>query len=167
MVEGHQSLGVPVDRAGRVIVGEDLAIPGHPEVLVVGDLAAATSAETGKPVPGVAQGAIQMGRYAGHTIDREVRGHGSPRSGGRLRIATKARWRSSEKAKAVTQSGRFECGFLAWLLWGGLHVAFLFGFRNRVQVVLSWFWNWLLDARDARLITGDAEPVSERNCLFG
>ena len=61
------------------------------------------------------------------------------------------------KAKAVAQNGQFTCGgFLAWLLWGGVHIAFLVGFRNRVQVLLSWFWNWLLNARDARLITGDA-----------
>ena len=61
------------------------------------------------------------------------------------------------KAKAVARIGRWESsGFLAWLLWGGVHIAFLIGFRHRVQVLLSWFWNWLLDARDARLITGDA-----------
>ena len=62
------------------------------------------------------------------------------------------------KSKGVAQIGRFKCGgFPAWLLWGGIHIAFLIGFRNRLQVLLSWFWNWLLNARDARLITGDAE----------
>ena len=61
------------------------------------------------------------------------------------------------KAKAVAQIGRFKFGgFLAWLVWGGIHIAFLIGFRNRMQVLLSWFWNWLLNARDARLITGPA-----------
>jgi NADH dehydrogenase len=61
------------------------------------------------------------------------------------------------KAKAVAVIGRFKTGgFLAWLLWGGIHIAFLIGFRNRLQVLLSWFWSWLLNARDARLITGDA-----------
>jgi NADH dehydrogenase len=62
------------------------------------------------------------------------------------------------KAKGIAQIGRFRCGgFLAWLLWGGIHIAFLIGFRNRLQVLLSWFWNWVLNARDARLITGDAQ----------
>src|SRR5690606_16239302 len=69
-----KSLGVPLDRAGRVIVGPDLTIPGRPEVFVVGDMAAATSADTNQPTPGVAQGAIQMGHYAGSLIAREVAG---------------------------------------------------------------------------------------------
>ena len=61
------------------------------------------------------------------------------------------------KAKAIAEIGRFKFGgFFAWLLWGGIHIAFLIGFRNRSQVLFSWFWNWLLNARDARLITGDA-----------
>jgi NADH dehydrogenase len=72
------SLGVPLDRAGRVLVGPDLTVPGHPEVFVAGDMAAATSADTGRPVPGVAQGGLQMGRYAGETIAREVRGASAP-----------------------------------------------------------------------------------------
>ena len=62
------------------------------------------------------------------------------------------------KARAVAQIGKFKTGgFIAWLMWGGLHIAFLIGFRNRLQVLFSWFWNWLLNTRDARLITGDAE----------
>src|SRR5690606_8922705 len=73
-----KSLGVPLDRAGRVIVGPDLTIPGHPEVFVVGDMAAARSADTGNPVPGVAQGGIQMGRYAGRIIAQEVTGRARP-----------------------------------------------------------------------------------------
>jgi NADH dehydrogenase len=61
------------------------------------------------------------------------------------------------KAKAVAQIGRLHFGgFFAWMVWGGIHIAFLIGFRNRLQVLFSWFWNWLLNARDARLITGDA-----------
>jgi NADH:ubiquinone reductase (H+-translocating) len=156
-----RSLGVPLDRAGRVVVGPDLTIPGHPEVFVAGDLAAARSADGGEPVPGVAQGALQMGRYAGQVIVAELRaverGEAAParppfvyRDKGSMAVIG--------KAKAVAQIGRFESGgFLAWLLWGGIHIAFLVGFRNRVQVLLSWFWNWLLNARDARLITGSAE----------
>jgi NADH dehydrogenase len=124
---------------------------------VTGDLAAATSADTGKPVPGVAQGGIQMGRYAGRTIAAEVRGRSTPENREPFSYWDKGSMAVIGKAKAVAQIGRFEAGgFLAWLIWGGIHIAFLVGFRNRIQVLLSWFWNWLLDARDARLITGDA-----------
>jgi NADH dehydrogenase len=153
-----QSLGVPLDRAGRVIVGPDLSIPGHPEVFVTGDMAAATSADTGKPVPGVAQGGLQMGRHAGETIAREVVGRATPADRKAFVYYDKGTMAVIGKAKAVAEIGRFKFGgFLAWLVWGGIHIAFLIGFRNRLQVLFSWFWNWLLNARDARLITGDAE----------
>ncbi len=151
------SLGVPLDRAGRIIVGPDLTVPGYPEVFVAGDMASAKSADTGQSVPGVAQGGIQMGRYAGRTIAKEVvRGsHLHPRP-------TFVYWDKGSmavigKAKAVAWMGKWRIGgFVAWLLWGGVHILFLIGFRNRLQVLLSWFWNWLLNARDARLITGAA-----------
>ena len=150
-----QSLGVPLDRTGRVVVGPDLTIPGHPEVFVTGDLAAAKSADTGEPVPGVAQGGIQMGRYAGRTIAREVAGRASPRKPFVYR--DKGTLAIIGKAKAVAVIGRIRTGgFLAWLLWGGVHIAFLIGFRNRLKVLASWFWSWLLNARDARMITGRA-----------
>jgi NADH dehydrogenase len=150
------SLGVPLDRSGRVIVGPDLTIPGHPEVLVAGDMAAAKSADTAQPVPGVAQGGIQMGHYAGELIAREVMTR-APVAREPFVYRDKGSMAVIGKAKAVAQIGRFEFGgFFAWLVWGGIHIAFLIGFRNRMQVLLSWFWNWLLNARDARLITGDA-----------
>ncbi|MEX1129459.1 MAG: NAD(P)/FAD-dependent oxidoreductase [Vicinamibacterales bacterium] len=152
-----QSLGVPLDRAGRVIVGPDLSIPGHPEVFVTGDMAAATSANTGKPVPGVAQGGLQMGKHAGQTIAREVLGRSTPADRKAFVYHDKGTMAVIGKAKAVAEIGRFKFGgFFAWLVWGGIHISFLIGFRNRLQVLFSWFWNWLLNARDARLITGDA-----------
>ena len=152
-----KSLGVPIDRAGRVIVGPDLTIPGHPEVFVVGDLAAATSADTGKPVPGVAQGGIQSGRYAGREIARQIHGPSSVASRKPFVYRDKGSMAVIGKAKAVADLGRLKVGgFLAWAIWGGIHIAFLIGFRNRAQVLFAWFWNWLLNARDARLITGDA-----------
>jgi len=151
------SLGVPLDRAGRVIVGPDLTIPGHPEVFVTGDMAAARSGDTGTPVPGVAQGGLQMGHYAGTVIARETSGRTAPEAREPFVYRDKGSMAVIGKAKAVAQIGRFEFGgFLAWLVWGGIHIAFLIGFRNRLQVLISWFWNWLLNARDARLITGDA-----------
>jgi NADH dehydrogenase len=153
-----RSLGVPLDRAGRVIVGPDLSIPGHPEVMVCGDLAAAKSANTGEPVPGVAQGGIQMGHYAGTTIAREVSGKATPATRKPFSYVDKGTMAVIGKARAVAVIGGYQFGgFLAWLLWGGIHITYLIGFRNRVQVMLSWFWNWLLNARDARLITGDAQ----------
>ena len=151
------SLGVPLDRAGRVIVGPDLSIPGHPEVFVAGDLAAAKSADTHKPVPGLAQAGIQMGRYAARTIASEVAGRSTPANRVAFVYRDKGSMAIIGKAKAVAQIGRWKSGgFLAWLVWGGVHILFLIGFRNRVLVMLSWFWGWLLNARDARLITGDA-----------
>jgi NADH dehydrogenase len=152
-----RSLGVPLDRSGRAIVGPDLTIPDHPEVFVVGDMAAAKSADTGEPVPGVAQGGIQTGRFAGQTIAGEAAGRSPPGHREPFIYRDKGSMAIIGKAKAVAVIGRFKTGgFLAWLLWGGIHIAFLIGFRNRLQVLLSWFWSWLLNARDARLITGDA-----------
>jgi NADH dehydrogenase len=152
-----QSLGVPLDRAGRVLVGPDLTIPGHPEVFVTGDMAAATSPDTGRSVPGVAQGGLQMGHFAATTIATEALSRATPPARKAFVYRDKGTMAVIGKAKAVAQIGRFEFGgFLAWLVWGGIHIAFLIGFRNRLQVLASWFWNWLLNARDARLITGDA-----------
>jgi NADH dehydrogenase len=152
-----RSLGVPLDRAGRVIVGPDLTVPNHPEVFVTGDLAAATSAGTGAPVPGVAQGGLQMGRFAGETIAADVVRRSQPADRKPFVYRDKGSMAVIGKARAVAQIGRLHFGgFLAWLVWGGIHIAFLIGFRNRLQVLFSWFWNWLLDARDARLITGSA-----------
>ena len=152
-----RSLGVPLDRAGRVIVGPDLAIPGHPEVFVAGDMAAAKSGPAQKPVPGVAPAGLQMGRYVGRTIAEEVRGRASPERRAPFVYRDKGSMAVIGKAKAVAEIRRFRCGgFPAWLLWGGVHVASLIGFRNRLQVLFDWFWSWVLNARDARLITGDA-----------
>lgn len=151
------SLGVPVDRAGRVVVGPDLTIPGHPEVFVTGDMAAAISADSGKPVPGVAQGGLQMGRYAGSVIAREVAAGVPSDRREAFTYRDKGSMAIIGNAKAVAEIGKLQLGgFLAWLLWGGIHIVFLVGFRNRIQVLMSWFWSWLLNARDARLITGDA-----------
>ncbi len=154
------SLGVPLDRAGRVIVGPDLAIPDHPEVFVVGDLAAATSGPEKTRVPGVAQGAIQMGRHAGRAIANEVLGHSKPSEREPFRYRNRGTMAVVGKARAVVELGRLHYGgSLAWLIWGLVHIFFLIGFRNRLQVFLSWFWNWLLNARDARLITGDTPSI--------
>ena len=153
------SLGVPLDRAGRVVVGPDLAIPGHPEVFVIGDMASASSG--GDAVPGVAQGAIQMGRHVGRAIAEEAGGR-SPAPRRPFVYKDKGSMAVIGKNKAVAAIGRLHVGgLLAWVLWGGVHIAFLIGFRNRLQVLASWFWNWLINARDARLITGDSSLTIE------
>jgi NADH dehydrogenase len=152
-----QSLGVPLDRAGRVVVGPDLTIPGYPEVFVVGDLAAVKSSDTNEPVPGVAQAAIQMGHFAGRTIAREAAGQSTTAARPAFAYRDKGSLAIIGKKKAIAHIGKWKLGgFLAWVLWGGVHIASLIGFRNRILVLLSWFWGWLLNARDARLITGDA-----------
>jgi len=152
-----KTLGLATDRAGRVIVEPDLTVPGHPELFVVGDLAAAVSADNGKPVPGLAQAAIQMGRYAGETIARDLR-DGSTTTHPPFVYRDKGTMAVIGKSKAVAEIGGFKFGgFFAWLLWGGVHIIALIGFRNRVQVMISWIWNWFLNARDARLITGKSQ----------
>jgi NADH dehydrogenase len=152
-----KSLGVPVDHSGRVIVGPDLTIPGHPEVFVIGDMAAAKSADTGQQVPGVAQGGIQMGKYAGRIIADEVFGQATPTRRKPFSYWDKGSMAVIGRNKAVAQIGKLNVGgLLAWMMWGGVHIAFLIGFRNRLLVMLQWFMNWLYNSRDARLITGDA-----------
>lgn len=149
------TLGVPLDKAGRVIVGPDLTVPGHPNVFVCGDMAAARSAKNGKPVPGVAQGAIQTGRYAGEIVAREIGGNTSPRKP--FSYFDKGSLSTIGKSKAVGDVfGVHVSGFIAWWLWGLVHVTFLVGFRNRLAVLGTWVFNWLTNTRDARLITGDA-----------
>ena len=158
-----RGLGVPLDRAGRVIVGPDLAIPGHPEVFVLGDMAAAKSADTGKPIPGVAQGALQGGQYAAARIAAETDGVATPADRPAFSYWDKGNMAVIGKNKAVAQVGKMQIGgFVAWLMWAGVHILFLVGFKNRFAVLVSWVWNWVVNARDARLITGDARFGIER-----
>ena len=149
---------MPLDRAGRVIVGPDLTIPGHPEVFVAGDMAAATSADTGQPVPGVAQGGIQMGRYAGRTIAREVAAVRSARDADAVRLPRQGvagRHRQGEGRRADRPAA--ACGgFVAWLLWGGVHIAFLIGFRNRLAGAAQLVLELAPERARRRLITGEA-----------
>lgn len=98
-----------------------------------------------------------MGRYAGRLIADEVSGRSDSASRAAFTYADNGSMAVIGKAKAVAQIGRFHLsGFLGWVAWGGIHIAFLIGFRQRLKVLMSWFWNWLLNSRDARIITGDA-----------
>jgi NADH:ubiquinone reductase (H+-translocating) len=143
-------LGVKADRAGRVEVNEDLTVSGMPFVFVVGDVAAVRDA-SGKPVPGLAPAAKQMGAYAGKRIAAEW-------AGKRIRPF---RYRHEGdlavigRGAAVVHIGRFSLkGFLGWLFWGGAHIFFLIGVRNRLLVAISWLWYYLTFQSGARLITG-------------
>jgi NADH dehydrogenase len=139
---------------GRVLVSPDLSVPGHPEIFVIGDTAALI--QDGRPVPGIAPAAKQMGTYVGRVIDARIRGRGGKDRPFRYRhqgnLATIGR-----KA-AVAELGRLHLsGFPAWLLWAAAHVWFLIGWRNRLVVSLHWLWNYLTFERGARLITAPAE----------
>ncbi|AMV40542.1 NAD(P)/FAD-dependent oxidoreductase [Planctomyces sp. SH-PL62] len=147
-----RTLGVPLDRAGRVMVQPDLTIPGHPEVYVIGDLAHLE--QDGKPVPGVAPAAAQMGKHAAANIIRTFRGQPTEP----FRYVDKGSMATIGRGAAVAHLGRFQfSGFPAWMLWLFVHVLFLIGFRNRLLVVIQWAWSYLSYDRGARLITGRAE----------
>ncbi len=157
-----RSLGVELDDQARVRVAPDCSVPGHPRAFVVGDLAAQVDAKSGRPVPGVAQGAIQMGAFVGRIIRDELAAGGSRGAGPTDRPAFSYRDKGSMatigRASAVADlAGRSFGGFFAWLLWSVVHVAFLIGFRNKVLVMVNWAWQWLFQARGARLITGSPE----------
>jgi NADH dehydrogenase len=138
-------LGAEIDRSGRVRVDADLSVPGRPEVLVAGDLAAVTG------VPGVAPAAMQMGRHAARQVLNDVAGR--PRQPFKYRdkgsLATIGRARAVADIKGL----RFG-GFLAWAAWLGIHIFYLIGFRNRFFVLAGWAWHYLTFRRGARIITG-------------
>jgi len=146
-----KKLGAPVDRAGRVLVNPDLSIPGHPEVFVVGDLAALKD-ENGKWLPGVAPVAMQEGKATAHNIGNELRGE--PRKNFHYR--NKGSLATIGRAAAVADFGKIHVsGFLAWLSWLFIHIFFLVGFRSRLIVLIQWAWSYLTYERGAWLITGD------------
>jgi NADH dehydrogenase len=148
-----QKLGVPIDRAGRVFVRPDLSIPGHPNVFVIGDLAALKD-ENGKLLPGVAPVAMQQGGWVAQTIARDL--ENQPRRD--FRYHDKGSLATIGRAAAVAQIGKFELsGYFAWLAWLFIHILFLIGFRNRLLVMIQWAWSYLTYERGARLITGSDE----------
>lgn len=144
-------LGGPVDRAGRVLVEKDLSIPGHPEVFVIGDLAALQD-EHGKWVPGVCPAAIQEGQAVARSILGDLKR--KPRHP--FHYWNKGVLATIGRAAAVADFGRIHIsGFLAWLAWLFVHIFFLIGFRNRLIVMIEWAWAYITYGRSARLITGD------------
>lgn len=158
-----EATGAQTDRAGRVIVEPDLTIPGHPEIFVVGDAAVQPWKEN-RPTPGVAQGGIQGGSYAAKVIRRRILGrphepfrysnHGDVAVIGRLSAVTDIPWMGP-----FGQQG----GFTAWLLWLGIHIAYLIGFANRLVVLTRWAWSFMTHGRGSRLITAGPllPPIEE------
>jgi NADH:ubiquinone reductase (H+-translocating) len=133
-------------------VNPDLTIPGHEDVYVAGDLAAALQAD-GTPVPGVAPAAIQQGRHVARNIEASLRG--APRQP--FRYWNKGILATIGRARAVGEVGRFHLkGTIAWLAWLFVHILFLIGFRNRFMVLLQWAWHYATFGRGARLITDTA-----------
>lgn len=142
------------DRAGRVKVAPDLTLPGRPEIFVIGDTAAASMLD-GKPVPGVAPAAKQMGRYVGEVIAARMTGRPSP---GPFQYRHQGDLATIGRRAAVVRLGRMTLtGFAAWLFWSVAHVYFLIGLRHRIAVAFSWIWDYATFGRRARLIT---EPAS-------
>jgi NADH dehydrogenase len=142
-----RALGAPVDRAGRVQVTSELSVPGHPEVFVAGDLAA--FAQEGRPLPGVAPAAMQMGRHAARNVARLAHGE-RPRP---FRYVDKGSLATIGRRAAVADLGRVRLsGLPAWLAWLGIHIFFLIGFRNRFVVMFEWAWAYLTYQRSARII---------------
>jgi NADH dehydrogenase len=148
-------LGTALDRAGRVQVLDDLSLPGHPESFVVGDLAGIAQAD-GKPVPGVAPAAKQMGRHVGTTIRARLRGSDERQP---FRYRDDGSLATIGRMAAVAQFGRLKLsGFPAWVVWLLAHIYFLIGFRNRLVVMLDWAWAYCTHQRHARIVSGDDLP---------
>ncbi len=144
-------LGVPLDKPGRVIVNQDLSVPGHPEIFVVGDLANFTPKGEKNPLPGLAPVAMQQGRHAAKNIAHEV--NRQPRSD--FHYHDKGTMATIGRGAAIAQIGKLHLsGFIAWLMWLFVHLMYLVGFRNRILVLTEWAWAYFTYQRSARLITG-------------
>ena len=154
-----KSLGVELDRAGRVIVKSDLSIPGYTNVFIAGDLASATNSENNQPVPGVAPAAMQMGTYIAKIIAQEILAKRPVENRPPFAYRDRGSMATIGKAKAIAeiQGWRFT-GFVAWLLWSLIHLMFLITFRAKVFVMLNWGYTYIFQSSGARLITGEFKP---------
>ena len=149
-----KTLEVPLDRQGRVIVGDDLTIPGHPEIFVIGDAAHAKEQE-GKPLPGTAPVAIQQGKYVAKILKQSI----APSSRPPFHYHDKGSMATIGKGKAIAAIGKLEFGgFLAWLAWGLIHIAYLIGFRSRFSVFIEWIIVFITGQRGVRIITKEIDP---------
>jgi NADH:ubiquinone reductase (H+-translocating) len=152
-----KSLGAELDRSGRVIVNQDLSVPGANGVFVVGDLASVQS--DGKPVPGLSPAAMQEGRHAARNIMHLIRREPMLP----FHYWDKGTLATIGRAAAVGDIGKLKVsGIVAWFMWIFVHIFFLIGFRSRFIVMVEWAWTYIRNERGARLITGNVEPLLER-----
>jgi hypothetical protein len=150
-------LAVETDRAGRVKVQPDCSVPGHPEIFVVGDTASIQ--QDGKPLPGVAQVAMQGGRYVGKLIARRLSGKAAPRP---FRYFDKGNMAVVGRGFAIMQSGKIHLsGFFAWLAWAAIHIQFLATANLRISVFVQWVWTFLTGQRGSRLIVNHHASANE------
>jgi NADH dehydrogenase len=155
-----QKLGVELDRAGRVKVLPDLSLPGHPEAFAIGDLAFVLQ-DDGKPVPGVSPAAMQMGRHVARIIEDDLAFHGSAERPP-FKYWDKGTMATIGRSAAVAKIGNFEfSGLIAWLAWLFIHLIFLVGFRNKISVLLQWFYSYINYKRGARIIGSTTIPAHE------
>lgn len=161
------SLMSPLDKTNRVIVQSDLSIPGHSQVFVIGDMASTVSAKDGKRVPGVAQSAIQMGKYVARIISKEISCKKTGECSEKVKripfsYYDKGSMATIGRARAIVEYKGFNfTGLLAWLMWGIVHILFLVTFRNRIAVFSSWIWHYVSFASGARIITGENDICLE------
>ena len=142
--------GASVDRAGRVQINPDCTLPGRPEVFVLGDMTYFLH-QDGKPLPGIAQVAMQMGGYVADLLTRRLEGKSPP---GSFSYNDRGSMATIGRASAIADTGRLKLsGYLAWLVWLFIHIVYLIRFENRVMVLFQWFWNYITRGRTARLIT--------------
>ena len=152
-----KAISAETDKAGRVLVEKDLSIKGFSNVFVIGDMASLVQ-ENGEPVPGVSPAAMQMGSAAADNILADIRGE----TRHNFVYWDKGTMATIGRRKGIAQvAGLKFRGLIAWLMWLFLHVFFLIGFRNRMAVIVEWFWAYLTRERSARLITGDAEELRD------
>ena len=151
--EVTKHVGVPFDGNGRIIVGSDCALPGHPDAFAIGD--AAHFEEDGKLLPGVSPTAMQQGRYVAKIIASELHGANAGRAERKpFKYFDKGSMATIGRSRALAQAGKIKLsGFIAWLAWLFIHVLYLVGFRNRYLVLFNWTWSYLSYGRGARLIT--------------
>ena len=154
-----ETLGAELDRGGRVIVGEDLSIAGHPNVFVAGDMAHRLDEQTGQPVPAVAQGAIQGGKFVGETIAAEIgalRGGEPAPTHKPFDYEDRGSMAIIGRNRAVAEIGKLRFGgYFAFVIWALIHILFLIDFRRKLVVFIEWTWLYFTGGRGARLITGD------------
>jgi NADH:ubiquinone reductase (H+-translocating) len=156
-------LDVPAEQGGRVGVAPDLSVPGRADIFVIGD-AAFVTARDGEPLPGLAPVAKQQGCYVGALLARRVRGEPAPPP---FRYRDEGALATIGRHAAIADLGRIKLtGFIAWVLWGVVHIFFLIGFRNRLAVFVNWIWAWLTYGRGARLITGEVTALAPISALL-